>query len=124
METMKTIKNMHFEHMLWQNQLEFNRRELAIFERFLTQREEKILPHKRAELVGELHHFVRLVNNLLAEISSNEKLMCMEVRAEPVPKNELKEDFKYLREEMFYYDQNYRQFKKDFRSFAAALEIT
>jgi hypothetical protein len=31
MEKGKVVQNMHFEHMLWQNELEFNRRELAIF---------------------------------------------------------------------------------------------
>jgi hypothetical protein len=118
MEKGKVVQNMHFEHMLWQNELEFNRRELAIFERFLVNREGIILRERLNGMISQLHHFVRLATKILDEITSNEKQMCLDKKT----CGEVGEDYRYLREEMFYYEQNYRQFKKEFRAFAAGLE--
>lgn len=118
MEMGKILQNMHFEHMLWQNELEFTRREIAIFERFLANKEGSISPERVNSMMSQLHHFMRLATKILDEITSNEKQLCLDEKT----CGDAKDDYRYLREEMFYFEQNYRQFKKEFRAFAAGLE--
>lgn len=119
MEMGKVLQDMHFEHMLWQNELEFTRRELAIFERFLANKEGAIPKERVNTMMSQVHHFIRLATKILDEITFNEKQLCLDKKT----CGEVSEDYRYLREEMFYFEQNYRQFKKEFRAFAAGLEF-
>ncbi len=124
MKTAASPPKSKFEHLLWKNELEFNRRELAIFESYLLNLKGQILPQRLTELMGQLHDYFHSVDKLLAEIA-----------AEDVPAPETiatdqrltnwqtgKSECSYIREELFYFEQNYHQFRNQFCSFAAGLE--
>ena len=73
--------------------------------------------------MGQLHQYVQSVNKLLDEITP-------EIRIRPLGANvSLSADCppesaqRYIREEMFYFEQSYRQFRHSFCSFAEGLEV-
>lgn len=116
--------NPRFEHLLWKNELEFNRRELAIFESYLLNRQGKILPQRLTEMMSQLHDYVRSVNKLLEEISVESSTSADAVPAnQPLTNWQVKrQECCYIREEKFYFEQNYHQFRNQFCTFAAGLE--
>ncbi len=126
----KTRNCEYFEHLLWQNELEYNRRELAIFESFLINNVARIPAPQYQDFMSQLHDFLRKINLILAEFSAEKK--SIEERMALRPKSDLpgkssqkgiaKECMRYLREEMFYYEQNYRGFRTRFCGLAGALE--
>ena len=116
--------NLRFELLLWKNELEFNRRELAIFESYLLNLEGKILPHRLSELMGQLHDYLQSVNKLLEEIAAD-SIHCTDKAALGTNRGSwqtTKQECRYIREEIFYFEQNYHQFRNQFCTFAAGLE--
>ncbi len=118
--------NLRFELLLWKNELEFNRRELAIFESYLLNLEGKIFPHRLSELMSQLHDYLHLVNKLLEEISADNKdsagIDAGGLDTKPGYWPNSKPECRYIREEIFYFEQNYHQFRNQFCAFAAGLE--
>lgn len=125
-------RGMPFESMLWKNELEYHRRELAIFESYLLNKGERIQPGKFSELMGQLHQYTRSVNKLLSELGADSRVMPLNPHmshsasgeaSDAAPSARPGSESKYLREEFFYFEQNYRQFKYRFCSFAEGLEV-
>lgn len=116
-------RGMHFENMLWRNELEFNRRELAIFESYLLNKGGRIQPYKLTDLMSQLHQYVQSVNKLLSEIRPETRIMPLTSYAGSAADHEPEHTQRYIREEMFYFEQSYRQFKHSFCSFAQGLEV-
>ncbi len=120
----------YFEYLLWQNELEYNRRELAIFESYLMNKGGVVSCEAYQEMMGKINDLLRIINKLLAEVSAQKKEASGEVRMDFEPRIEVKVDLPdipkrenpYFREEMFYYEQNYRAFRKRFCEFANSLE--
>jgi hypothetical protein len=123
MKTDTTDRDTHLESMLWRNELECNRRELAIFESYLLNKGGRIQPHALARLMGQLHQHVQSVNKLLDEIRTLNRRTSLTTQAELADDYQPHTHQPYIREEMFYFEQSYRQFKHSFRSFAEGLEV-
>lgn len=121
MESTSTHRSVHFETMLWQNELEYHQRELAIFESYLLNIGERIHPHQLTQLMAQLHQFVQSVDKLLKEIRS------VGAQILPLPTKSKGQDNEapshYIREEIFYFGKSYRQFKHTFCSFTESLEV-
>lgn len=116
--------NLKFEHLLWKNELEFNRRELAIFESYLLNLRGNILPQRLSELMSQLHEYLRSINKILAEITADGNTHSQAVTADQrfVDWQKSKPECSYIREEIFYFEQNYHEFRNQFCTFAAGLE--
>lgn len=113
----------HFESMLWRNELEYNRRELAIFESYLLNKGGRIQPYTLTNLMSQLHQHVQSVNKLLDEIRSVTRIASLTTHAGLEADHQSTNSQPYIREEMFYFEQSYRQFKHSFRCFAEGLEV-
>lgn len=116
--------NLKFEHLLWKNELEFNRRELAIFESYLLNLQGNILPERLSEMMGQLHDYLRAVNKLLEEIAADGNPTAHVMSTDQLLTNwqTAKPECRYIREEIFYFGQNYHQFRNQFCTFAAGLD--
>ena len=116
--------NLRFEHLLWKNELEFNRRELAIFESYLLSLQGKILPQQLTELMSQLHDYLHSVDKLLEEIAADGAPAAHSFATDQrfISWQISKPGCRYIREEIFYFEQNYHQFKSQFCTFAAGLE--
>ncbi|MPR32770.1 hypothetical protein [Salmonirosea aquatica] len=113
----------HFESMLWQNELEYNRRELAIFESYLLNKGACIQPYKLTDLMSQLHQYLQSVDKLLDEIRPETRVMPLAANGD-ISKGRKTECAQWhIREEMFYFEQSYRQFRHRFCSFAEGLEV-
>lgn len=113
--------NKNFEYLLWKNELEFNRRELAIFESHLLNLQRKIHPDRLTQFMTELYQYCHLVDKMLLEIAGVNADKLIAAQVETVDGNR-SESCKYLREEIFYFEQSYRRFRNTFCSFAEGLE--
>lgn len=124
MKTASSPPNIKFEHLLWKNELEFNRRELAIFESHLLNLEGKILPQRLSELMSQLHDYVHSINKLLEEIAADSGTSASTIATNQALTNwqPNKPECRYIREELFYFEQNYHQFRNQFCTFAASLD--
>ncbi|WP_373512202.1 hypothetical protein [Persicitalea sp.] len=124
MKKADTSPNLQFERLLWKNELEFNRREIAIFESYLLSLQGQILPQTLTELMSQLHDYLRSVDKLLGEIAAASRCPTDNIASDRRLTNwqSSEPECHYIREELFYFEQNYHQFKNQFCSFAAGLE--
>lgn len=131
MNTTKETSCEYFEHLLWQNELEFNNRELAIFESFLINKGKCIPSHIYTEFMSQIYNLLRNSSKMLADLKTEKNVNSSQlVDLASNPSGNLvtetvrkKTDIPYMREEMFYFKQQYRQFRKQFCSFVGGLEI-
>lgn len=123
------LSHAHFEHKLWRNELELASHESTFFLNVLNEYKVKTLRHSHnslvvAEFVKQFHHFQRLTKRLLEELSLIEKEIAQGVLADNVLDSEQKKDHNYLKEEMKYFEYNYREEKSSFRNFIANYEAS
>lgn len=123
MEKDSINRSIHFEIMLWQNELEYHRRELAIFESYLLNKGERIQPYRLADLMGQLHEYMQSVNKMLEEIKPESKVLPLSPHHPSSDSHGSKGPNQHIREEIFYFGKSYRQFKHTFCSFAEGLEV-
>lgn len=123
MEKVSTYPSVHFEIMLWQNELEYHRRELAIFESYLLNKGKSIQPYQLTELMGQLHQYMQSVNKILEDLRPETKVLPLTPHHQPTGGDELESPNRHIREEIFYFGKSYRQFKHTFCSFAEGLEV-
>ncbi|WP_435355643.1 hypothetical protein [Emticicia sp. SJ17W-69] len=121
------LNHAHFEHKLWRNELESIAQESNFFLKILD--EYKILTlnnsHQSlivAEFVNQFHHYQRLINRLIQELSAIERELAQGVLNDKLFDSELKKDHQYLNEEMIYFESDYRATKVKFREFIASQE--
>ena len=119
MDTMKTLQRMHFEHTLWQNLLEFAQNELPILEQFLESSDRSFSEKEKVEQLSKLHHFERLADKLMKSLMAHKSDLATEIQTNSIKDASLRDDHKYLRDEMFIFEQNYGAFKRAFREFIA-----
>lgn len=113
-------RSRNFERQLWKNELEFNRRELAIFESFLLNMKREIHPDQLSRIMAELYQYCQLIDKMLSEIAEGNCEQVAEIeRTKAIRKPEA---CKYLREEIFYFEQGYSLFRNRFCSMAEGLE--
>jgi len=116
--------NLRFELLIWKNALEYNRRELSIFESYLLNLEGKIRPQQMTDFMTQLHDYFHSVEKLLAEIAadSDAPTDTMGTHHRLTNWQPSKPECRYIREELFYFEQNYHQFRSHFCTFAAGLD--
>ncbi|RFS18197.1 hypothetical protein D0T08_02830 [Emticicia sp. C21] len=72
--------------------------------------------------INQFHHFQRLIKQIQEELRSVEKGVAEGVLHDNILDKEQKLDFQYLKEEMDYFEQDYRSVKSKFRTFIANSE--
>ena len=129
MKTSKTyqLNHAHFEHKLWRNELETIAQEATFFLTILDEYKLFTLNNSHqslmvAEFVNQFHHYQRLTNRLLQELSGIEKELAQGVLNDNILDKELKKDHQYLNDEMKYVESDYRATKMKFRDFVASYE--
>ena len=123
MEKDSINRSIHFETMLWQNELEYHRRELAIFESYLLNKGGRIQPYQLADLMGQLHEYMQSVNKMLEEIKPETRVLPLTTQQKTTGNEGRESPNQHIREEIFYFGKSYRQFKHTFCSFAEGLEV-
>lgn len=123
------LSHAHFEHKLWRNELEMASQESTFFLNVLNEYKVKTLSHSHnslvvAEFVNQFHHFQRLTKRLLEELGVIEKEVAQGVLNDNVLDSEQRKDHDYLKEEMKYFEYNYREEKSNFRNFIASYEAS
>ena len=119
------LQRFHFEHLLWEKEIDFVNEEVTIFAHLLDEMK-VILPTDLnthfAETIQrisrEMEHFKRINNTLKSEIHAQENVMAVALKNETVQYNDdIWATQVYLREKMDFYHDNYRKFKTEFRLF-------
>lgn len=119
------LQRFHFEHRLWDKEIDFVDEEVTIFEHLLDEIK-VILPADLdthfAETIQrisrEIDHFKRINKTLKSEIHAQENVMAIALKDETVQYNDdIWATQVYLREKMDFYHDNYRKFKTEFRLF-------
>jgi hypothetical protein len=123
------LDHAHFEHRLWRNELDLVAQEATFFLKILEEYEKKTsnLPNNLVmigEFANQFHHYQRLTKRLLEELTVIEKEVSQGVLDDNVLDTEQKKDHQYLKEEMKYFESDYRETKRKFRDFIASYEFT
>ncbi len=116
------LSHTHFQNRLWHNELEMMQREtdffLSIVEE-LGNLENTTRTKEQEWFINQFHHFQRLTKQLLGELSSIEKGLASGVINDRILDKDQRLDQEYFKEEMDYFEQDYRSVKSKFRKFVA-----
>lgn len=119
------LSHTHFQYRLWRNELEMMQKEtdffLSIVEEIaaLGENTRKV---EQNWFINQFHHFQRLVKQIQEELRSVEKGLAEGVLHDNILDKEQKLDFQYLKEEMDYFEQDYRSVKSKFKTFISNSE--
>ena len=124
MVTMGKFSDLHFEHQVWLNTLQFCKDEIAIFERRMG---ELATRNTDKALLAELEHFQNqyirqreVIDELRHELKQHENALEKEVRDHPVAvEHRLFHDHTTHREAMATFEKLYRELKTDFQHWLA-----
>ena len=120
------LSHTHFQYRLWRNELEMMQKEtdffLSIVEEIATL-EDKTAKTEQKWFINQFHHFQRLIKQIQEELRSVEKGLAEGVFHDKILNKEQKLDFQYLKEEMDYFEQDYRSVKSKFRTFISNSEF-
>ncbi|HOZ39564.1 MAG: hypothetical protein IPO05_19150 [Flavobacteriales bacterium] len=113
------ISDLHFEHTLWLNSLEFYRDEIGIFEHRL---EEVAKRYTSSDVLAQLEHFQNqyirqreVIDEVRHDIKAHENLLEKEAREHPVAIDHRHfTDHGDLRERMQTFEKLYRELKEEF----------
>ncbi|MCU0324199.1 MAG: hypothetical protein MUF45_02960 [Spirosomaceae bacterium] len=114
------LSHAHFEHRLWKNELEMIAQETDFFLSVVEDMPLGVPNLEKEYFINQFHHFQRLIKRLLQELATLQKTVAEGVLDENILDSEQKLDHKYMREEMDYFEQDYKAVKKKFRGFIAA----
>jgi hypothetical protein len=125
MDKYSQLSHTHFQYRLWRNELEMMQKEtdffLSITEEIGTL-ENNSRKTEQNWFINQFHHFQRLIKQIQGELISVEKGLAEGVLQDNILDKEQRLDFQYLKEEMDYFEQDYRSVKSKFRAFIAASE--
>ncbi|MFN3849845.1 MAG: hypothetical protein ACK4NY_10465 [Spirosomataceae bacterium] len=113
------LSHVHFEHRLWKNELEMIAQETDFFLGVVEDMPLDATNLEKGYFINQFHHFQRLIKRLLQELATLQKTVADGVIEENILDSEQKLDHKYMREEMDYFEQDYKAVKKKFRDFVA-----
>lgn len=117
------LSHAHFEHRLWKNEIEMIAQETDFFLGVVEDMPLDAGNLEKGYFVNQFHHFQRLTKRLLQELAMLQKMVAEGVLDENILDNEQKLDHQYMREEMDYFEQDYKAVKKKFRDFVAAQPV-
>ncbi|GAB3519909.1 hypothetical protein [Emticicia fontis] len=125
MDKYSQLSHTHFQYRLWRNELALMQQEtdffLTIVEEIPTL-ENKARETEQGWFINQFHHFQRLIKQIKVELNSVENGLAQGVLQDNILDKEQKLDFQYLKEEMDYFEQDYRSVKTKFRAFIANSE--
>lgn len=116
------LSHTHFQNRLWRNELEMMQKETDFFLNIveeISNLEDTIKNKEQGWFINQFHHFQRLTKQLLGELTSIEKGLADGVISEKILDKEQRLDQQYFKEEMDYFEQDYRSVKNKFRTFIA-----
>ncbi len=121
----RQLSQIHLLHQIWQSDLELAQNEVVFWEDLLCKLNERVEPGVvESELwrteIDQLHHFHRLIKQLLAEIQEVNKAVAHGVQTGYVLTNEVRLDHDFLRTEMDSFHADFREFKTEIRHYMVA----
>lgn len=119
------LSHTHFQYRIWRNELEMMQKEtdffLGVIEE-ITAGQEPAPQSEQGWFINQFHHFQRLIKQLQGELSGIEKALAEGALQDRGLDKEQKLDHQYFKEEMDYFEQDYRSVKNKFRAFIAQSE--
>ena len=116
------LSHTHFQNRIWRNELEMMQKETDFFLGVIEEIDTLSNADKKAEhdwFINQFHHFQRLTKQLHVELAGIEKGLAEGVLQDNVLDKEQKLDHNYFKEQMDYFEQDYRSVKGKFRTFIA-----
>ena len=118
------LKDLHFEHRLWLNELNFVKDEIAIFTHRLSEVEIKNngadFSAEAESLQNRLIRQKEVLDELLHEINAHESSLAHDAQEHPIAIDHLYfKDHKGLRDKMSRFSTLYAEFKAEFMRFTA-----
>ena len=118
------LSHTHFQYRIWRNELELMQKEtdffLSIVEEIATL--DDTSKTEQNWFINQFHHFQRLIKQIQEELGRVEKELAAGVLQNNILDKEQKLDHQYLKDEMDYFEQDYRSVKAKFRTFIANSE--
>ena len=116
------LKDLHFEHRLWMNELKFYKEELKIFEHRL---DEIVVKNTTKKVLARLEQFQNkfirqrdVIRDLKHRVKAHEKHLARYAKEYPVAVDHVYfEDHTTLRDEMLYYRKMFSELKETFLRF-------
>lgn len=117
--THRYIGDLHHEHMMWLNNLQFRKEEIAILERRM---EDVVQRNNQPEVMAQLEHFQNqyirqreVIDELRHDIKQHENFLEKEAKDKPIAVDHRHfEDHTQLRERMEVFEKLYMELKHDF----------
>ena len=116
------LSHTHFQNRLWRNELEMMQKETDFFLNIVEEigsLENNARNKEQEWYINQFHHFQRLTKQLSGELTNIEKGLADGVISERILDKEQRLDQQYFKEEMDYFEQDYRSVKTKFRTFIA-----
>jgi hypothetical protein len=118
----KHIDELHFEHRLWMNNMNFYRDEVTIFENRLG---EIIQRNTKTEVTAQVEHFQNqfirqreVAEELISKCKDHDKFLANQAKNHPIAIDHvLFADHTKLRDEVEMFDKIYRELKVEFMRF-------
>lgn len=119
------LSHTHFQYRIWRNELEMMQKEtdffLSVIEE-ITAGEEPAPQSEPGWFINQFHHFQRLIKQMQGELLGIEKALAEGALQDKSLDKEQKLDHQYFKEEIDYFEQDYRSVKGKFRAFIAQSE--
>jgi hypothetical protein len=119
------LSHTHFQNRIWRNELEMMQKETDFFLNIVEEigkLEDTARSKEQEWFINQFHHFQRLIKQLTGELQSIEKGLADGVLNDKILDKEQRSDQQYFKEEMDYFEQDYREVKNRFRAFIANSE--
>jgi t-SNARE complex subunit (syntaxin) len=119
------LSHTHFQYRIWRNELEMMQHETDFFLNVIEEiglLEDNTGKTDQNWFINQFHHFQRLIKQIQRELSSIEKELAEGVLHDNILDKEQRLNHEYLKEEMDYFEQDYRSVKVKFRTFIANSE--
>lgn len=119
------LSHTHFQYRLWRNELEMMQKETDFFLSIIEEIAALDTITGKAEqtwFINQFHHFQRLIKQIQEELRSVERGLAEGVLKDNILDKEQKLDFQYLKEEMDYFEQDFRSVKSKFRTYISNSE--
>ena len=119
MNKFSQLSHTHFQYRIWRNELELMQKETDFFLSIVEEIAALDTSGKTEQnwFINQFHHFQRLIKQIQAELSRVEKELAEGVLQDNILDKEQRLDHQYLKEEMDYFEQDYRSVKSKFRAF-------
>jgi len=118
------LKDLHFDHKIWRNELEFYKEELQILQTRLEDLAERNTDHEMKALQEQFQNrFIRqneVIDELLHEINVHEDELAQFIKDHPVASDHVHfDDHAPMRDKMNTFNKLYKDLKDDFHRYSS-----